>query len=113
MSLPTDYCPQCCMVHVTCECPREDESEADYRRRMQRLEKTMQGEAPYLPDAATITESPDYLSGLIDQSGMSTRAVARQIGVDSGELRGYLSGRRHWPYPVQYTIEALARLKRR
>lgn len=35
--LPTDYCPQCCVVHVTCECPYEDETRAEYWARMDRI----------------------------------------------------------------------------
>jgi len=36
MYLPTDYCPHCCVVHVTCECPREDETEKQYWLRMEK-----------------------------------------------------------------------------
>lgn len=64
--------------------------------------------AKRLPDASERTDDNDYLSSLIDRSGLSTRAVAKRIGIDAGELRGYLSGRRPWPYPVQFAIEALA-----
>lgn len=35
--LPTDYCPQCYVEHVTAECPREDETEQAYWQRMKRL----------------------------------------------------------------------------
>lgn len=36
MKFATDYCPHCCVVHVTCECPREDETEKQYWDRMER-----------------------------------------------------------------------------
>lgn len=65
-------------------------------------------EEALLPQAKLRTFDSDYLSGLIIKSHMSTRAVARQIGIDDGELRGYLSGRRAWPYPVQFAIELLS-----
>ena len=38
MNLPMDYCPFCCVTHVTCECVLEGETEKQYWKRMQRLE---------------------------------------------------------------------------
>lgn len=40
--LPTDYCPHCCVEHVTCEHPREGESERAYWQRMERLAEDRQ-----------------------------------------------------------------------
>lgn len=54
---------------------------------------------------------PRYLRGLMERAGLSTRAAARRIGVDSGHLRAYLrepDPKVPCPYPVQVALEALA-----
>ena len=33
----TDYCPQCCVTHVTAICPREDETESQYWARIDKM----------------------------------------------------------------------------
>lgn len=62
-----------------------------------------------VPDASTLRSDVGYLRRAVEFTGLSTREVAARIGVDSGQLRGYLSGRTTWPYPVQYAIEQLGR----
>ena len=47
------------------------------------------------------------LSEAVTRTGLSTRAVARAIGIKSSELRAYMRGRRECPYPVQFAVESL------
>ncbi len=65
------------------------------------------------PDATKHNPDPDYLRGLVEQSGMTQRAVARLIGIDERLFRMYLANRQaksalDAPYPVQFCLEALA-----
>lgn len=48
----------------------------------------------------------DFAQAVTD-TGMSTRAVARAIGIKSSELRAYMRGQRNFDYPVQFAIESL------
>jgi len=41
--LPFDYCPFCGITHVTCECPRPDETWKAYQSRMRKGEKHAMG----------------------------------------------------------------------
>lgn len=91
----------------------EDESDRDaiatYAELVARIDYALvvAGER-MVPDARRLTTCRTYLQGLVEQSGLSTRACARAIGIDDGELRGYLRGHRTWPYPVQFALEQLA-----
>ena len=65
------------------------------------------------PDASQHDPSPDYLRALVDQSGLSQRAVADLLGVDPRTMRYYLAhedGKRRAaaPYCVQYALEQLS-----
>ena len=64
------------------------------------------------PDASKHNPDPGYLRGLIEQTGLSQREVARQIGLSERVIRQYLANRDtstalEAPYPVQYCIEQL------
>ena len=70
------------------------------------------------PDAARHDPRPEYLRALVEQSGLSQRACARQIGIGERLLRYYLApddaaDRRIAPYPVQFALECLSSMKRR
>lgn len=66
-------------------------------------------EAPLEPDAERRSEDDlRYFRALHEATGLSARECARRLGIDSGEFRGYLSGRRAWPYAVQFALEALS-----
>jgi hypothetical protein len=54
------------------------------------------------------TDDVEYFRKLCEATGLSSRAIARRIGVDAGQFRGYLSGARTWPYVVQFAVERLA-----
>lgn len=65
MGLSTDYCPQCCVTHVTCECPYEGETEKQYWTRMARLQKSIDRDrdtANHIDgyDRDDLGESPDF-----------------------------------------------------
>jgi hypothetical protein len=49
----------------------------------------------------------EYFRAICERTKLSTRQIAKSIGINDGELRGYLTGRRPWPYPVQFAIERL------
>jgi len=59
------------------------------------------------PNASKHNPDPDYIRGLVDASGLSQQAAARQIGISARAMRYYISGEREAPYPVQYTLENL------
>lgn len=52
--------------------------------------------------------SPEYLSDLVEKTGLSQREVARRLGVGYSSLRAYMDGTRAVIYPVQFALEALA-----
>ena len=61
------------------------------------------------PDCRLQFPYSEDLAVAVERTGLTTRALARRIGIDSGKLRSYMSGHRECPYPVQFTIEALAK----
>ncbi len=66
------------------------------------------------PDASRHDPRPEYLRALLADTGLSQRAAAIRIGISERLLRYYLApesaaDRRIAPYPVQYTIEQLAK----
>lgn len=66
------------------------------------------------PNASKHDPRPEYLRGLIADSGLSVRAVAHRIGISERLLRYYLvepgdNSFRVAPYPVQFAIEQLAK----
>lgn len=73
------------------------------------LQAVLEDGTGLVPDARRLREDREYIVELVRRTGLSTRKVAAAIGIDDGELRGYMSGRRPWPYPVQYALEQLAR----
>lgn len=82
---------------------------ATYAELIARIDATLDSaEARLVPDSRRRVDDPAYLQQLVRQTGLSTRACARAIGIDDGELRGYLRGHRPWPYPVQFALEQLA-----
>jgi transcriptional regulator with XRE-family HTH domain len=65
------------------------------------------------PDASQHNGDPEYLRSLIEQSGLSIRQTADQIGIRRTELQAYLydeADERHRTvtYPVQFALECLA-----
>lgn len=60
------------------------------------------------PDASHYNPSPKYIRGLMLATGLSQRAIARQIGVSDRMLRYYATGERTCTYPVQFALEQLA-----
>ncbi len=61
------------------------------------------------PDAARHNPDPSYVRALIEASGLSQRAAARQVGIAERTMRYYVSGEMPIPYAVQYCLEALAK----
>lgn len=70
---------------------------------------------PAVPDASLHNPDPDYLRGLIAITGLSQREVAEKIGITFRSLKYYLmtpgdeKEYRVATYPVQFSIEMLAR----
>lgn len=65
------------------------------------------------PNAENYKRDPQYLRGLIEQSGLSQRKAARLIGIDERLMRAYLASpdlksAREAPYAVQFCLECLA-----
>ena len=60
------------------------------------------------PNAANYSDDLEHFRALCAATGLSTREIARRLGINDGQLRGYLSGRAGWSYLVQYGIEQLA-----
>jgi hypothetical protein len=66
------------------------------------------------PDASRHDPRPEYLRALLAEADVSQRAAAERIGISERLMRYYLapessSDRRVAPYPVQYTLEQLAK----
>lgn len=66
------------------------------------------------PDITKYNPDFTYLRQLIDKIGISQREAARRIGVSERSMRSYLADPSKaktadkCPYPVQFTLEALA-----
>ena len=65
------------------------------------------------PDIKNRNPDPAYLRGLIDQIGLSQRAIARALGIDESLFRKYIThtdnaSYRECPYLVQYALEQWA-----
>ena len=63
------------------------------------------------PNIKNYNPDPNYIRGLILESGLSQRKVAEILGINERTIRYYCSqesNRTECPYPVQYCIEALA-----
>jgi len=65
------------------------------------------------PDISQHNPDPAYLRELIEQIGMSQRAIARQLGIDETLFRKYLTrpenrSYRPCPYLVQFALEVWA-----
>ena len=66
------------------------------------------------PNITHHNTAPDYLRGLICQSGLSQAKVAKRLGISMRSLTVYISAedaRGHWPVPycVQFALECLAK----
>jgi len=64
-----------------------------------------------IPDASKYNPSPEYLRELIENSGLSQRAAARQIGISERSMREYLSltnRKKKASYAIQFALESLA-----
>lgn len=84
---------------------------AEIRQELAALERIAEDhDGLHLTPHAAMFYSHDlgYFRGICERTQLSTRKLAARIGIDDGELRGYLSGRRGWPYVVQFAIEQLA-----
>jgi predicted transcriptional regulator len=64
------------------------------------------------PDATKHNPDPEYIRGLVEASGLSQQAAAREIGISARVMRYYLSGEREAPYPVQFCLQNLKQAKR-
>jgi predicted DNA-binding protein (UPF0251 family) len=66
------------------------------------------------PDSSKHNPDFVYLRQLIDKIGVSQREAARRIGISERSMRSYLADPSKartadkCPYPVQFTLEALA-----
>ena len=62
------------------------------------------------PDPTTHNPEPDYLRGLVAQTGLTQSKAAASIGIPSRTFRDYLNEghKSKAPYPVQFALEALA-----
>lgn len=59
------------------------------------------------PDATLHNPDPEHIRGLIKDTGLSQREVARRLGVTDRLIRYYVAGERECPYTVQYCLERL------
>ena len=68
------------------------------------------------PNSEKYNPDPIYLRSLVEQSGLSQRKAAKVIGVSERVMRNYLSlnpnDHTKCPYPVQYCLECLAKIKK-
>ena len=69
------------------------------------------------PNITNYRPDPTYLRELIAQTGLSQRAIARQLGIHETVFRKYLThpenaSYRPCPYLVQYALECMACQKR-
>ena len=63
------------------------------------------------PNIKNYNPGPNYIRGMISESGLSQRKVAEIFGINERTVRYYYSqesNRTECPYPVPYCIEALA-----
>ena len=63
-----------------------------------------------LPDAKLRNYDREYIRDLIEQTGLSQKAVASRLGITDRALRFYITEppARNIPYCVQYSLEQLA-----
>jgi len=62
------------------------------------------------PNSKEYNPSPEYLRELIENSGLSQRAAARQIGISERSMREYLSltnRKKKASYAIQFALESL------
>ena len=70
--------------------------------------KTGQYAGPsFKPDAINFNPDPEYISGLIRSTGLDQQELGEVLGVSDRTIRQWMSGARHYKYPVQFTLEAL------
>ncbi len=66
-----------------------------------------------IPNIKKHNPNPKYLRGLIDETGLPQRAIARQLGVSERIFRQYITHTDNQsyiecPYPVQFSLERLS-----
>lgn len=59
------------------------------------------------PDASQYDPRPEYLSDLIESTGMVQSALAAKLGVDERTIRKWKHGERQAPYLAQFALECL------
>jgi len=62
------------------------------------------------PDATQHNPNPDYILGLVRQSGLSVKIAAKTIGIGERQFRRYIAKSDDYvpcPYTTQYCLENL------
>jgi len=59
----------------------------------------------------TQADQPAFMRKQIKRTGLSPLKIGRAIGLSERIIYYYLDGRRIFPYPVQFALEALPRAK--
>lgn len=66
-----------------------------------------------MPDPNTWNPSPEYLRGLVQQTGFNQVQCARRLGIHPRTMRAYLrlpEPDKEMPYALQYALEVWAEL---
>ena len=59
------------------------------------------------PDAEQYNPAPEYMSDLIDSTGLTQPVLAAKLGVDERTIRKWKHGERVAPYLAQFALECL------
>lgn len=59
------------------------------------------------PNAELYNPDPEYISALVESTGLSQPKLGRLIGVDERTLRRWMTGQRKYSYAVQFALECL------
>ncbi len=59
------------------------------------------------PNASTHDPRPEYCRDLVNSTGMTRAALAKQLGMNDRTLRRYMAGERKFPYLVQLALESI------
>lgn len=60
-----------------------------------------------IPDASNYDPNPEYLSQLIESTGITQPALALRLGVNERTIRKWKHGERVAPYLAQFALECL------
>jgi DNA-binding transcriptional regulator YiaG len=59
------------------------------------------------PDATLHNPDPEYISALVESTGLSQPKLGRVLGATDRQVRRWISGETPAPYVVQFALECL------